>query len=941
MRDALLLGAALFEPAGVQHLSAACHPAQARLGGSMRILALVVLTYTSHALAQNVSTQPEFALTVAGGISLGSYEAGVNWALLRTLKQPLSNGVHPRLMSVTGASAGNVNAFLSAMTWCQANDTDAVDDNLFHDLWMNVGVETLFPIDQSCEVAENALGIDPQASQCEKEWRDLHPDDALRLANEPEKIHRLAMDAPAYRPDDGLLSRRAFSLFQQELAARLNDKSRPFGPCDVDIGVTATKTVPVELSLSVDDKAKASAQRFVAAFKTKTVGTGLQFHRWRDDAWWQLLNSSSASDDSNGASALDELGPVLRLPTVGAGTEVDIQTVFGLVEASSAFPWAFGPRSLEYCVTGQEAQIDPLPHGTVPPLGSCGPQLQRREARFLDGGVFDNEPLGLAIHMLRQRGPLSPRRLPQAKQLVSDRQVFFIDPDTRRVEPAHEKIESKLHGLGYLLDIVDDFVETGRSYERQAVHRYARDDLAGLRPSTRESPIFGEHLGAFGAFPARSFREYDFYAGVYDGLRRAAAARCEWEGEPTQDACIWGEMERGLGRLLSRDSDANDDVRFIVSQLAMREATNPADYQQWVTKSPAPKREVFRSYVNALQAFEYRDLIIQQARAAARSSGIEEERVEFAYFRLMEQLRTHKTVDHLKKELAIEKEKLKPGSKTTQEFPWLDDEIEKTIAMIEWPNENLLRMTRYLLTRASAIERRDKQGMPLAAVRIAQIGVETYFEQMSPSWALPGAQPYLNPLLKPDWFSIATGHTLPTHAALVVNRGGFDFGWDLLRWPLVHFDDGPIPSSLGFNTTLTYLDLATEDALFGQRFVGGSARLMWRNESAYWWGLSRAEIGYRINFGTDPLYSVVNWKVPYYGSFDSFHGPEIVFGGLADKLYLSASFNATALVWWPVHRDVRQWPFQQNLIFAVGINDIPGFTYWSGRWLMESMGCWQ
>src|SRR5436305_7658332 len=56
-----------------------------------------------------------YSLTVRGGVSLGAYEGGINWALLRVLQgDPTAS-----LTTVTGASAGNINAFLSAVEWCQ------------------------------------------------------------------------------------------------------------------------------------------------------------------------------------------------------------------------------------------------------------------------------------------------------------------------------------------------------------------------------------------------------------------------------------------------------------------------------------------------------------------------------------------------------------------------------------------------------------------------------------------------------------------------------------------------------------------------------------------------------------------------------------------------------------------------------------------------------
>ena len=91
------------------------------------IVAIVLFPQESFAEVKGVEPMP-FALTISGGISLGSYEAGVNWALVEYLKKPLKSDQSPgsqnpqnwkpELLSITGASAGSINAVMTAMNWC-------------------------------------------------------------------------------------------------------------------------------------------------------------------------------------------------------------------------------------------------------------------------------------------------------------------------------------------------------------------------------------------------------------------------------------------------------------------------------------------------------------------------------------------------------------------------------------------------------------------------------------------------------------------------------------------------------------------------------------------------------------------------------------------------------------------------------------------------------
>ena len=61
-------------------------------------------------------------MIISGGVSLGAYEAGYNWAMIKMLSKIRDEHgrlVEPVLSSVAGASAGSINALLSAMYWCQ------------------------------------------------------------------------------------------------------------------------------------------------------------------------------------------------------------------------------------------------------------------------------------------------------------------------------------------------------------------------------------------------------------------------------------------------------------------------------------------------------------------------------------------------------------------------------------------------------------------------------------------------------------------------------------------------------------------------------------------------------------------------------------------------------------------------------------------------------
>lgn len=59
-------------------------------------------------------TGTPYSITISGGLSLGSYEAGMNWVFVEWLRHKRENG-KAHLTGVTGASAGAINALFSAI----------------------------------------------------------------------------------------------------------------------------------------------------------------------------------------------------------------------------------------------------------------------------------------------------------------------------------------------------------------------------------------------------------------------------------------------------------------------------------------------------------------------------------------------------------------------------------------------------------------------------------------------------------------------------------------------------------------------------------------------------------------------------------------------------------------------------------------------------------
>ena len=95
-----------------------------------------------------LSKSINFSMVISGGVSLGAYEAGYNWAMIKMLSEikTKNSDIDPHLMSVAGASAGSINALLTAVYWCQKESIpyqNSVEDNLFFETWAHLGLEDL------------------------------------------------------------------------------------------------------------------------------------------------------------------------------------------------------------------------------------------------------------------------------------------------------------------------------------------------------------------------------------------------------------------------------------------------------------------------------------------------------------------------------------------------------------------------------------------------------------------------------------------------------------------------------------------------------------------------------------------------------------------------------------------------------------------------------
>jgi len=391
---------------------------------------LVLISWSAIAAQQPPHPEDEipFSLAVRGGVSLGSYEAGINWAIIRYMKALRRNSLarnipYAELRSVSGASAGSINSLISAITWC-GDDTrpqgltignNTLTANLFHNSWMGVGFDQLLP----------------------------EPVDSTKL----------------YRPDDGVLSRNAFNPAINGTKQMLAEGV--FRPnCRVPIGILVTRVEPVTMVVA---GVEVHNQRFMVPLEFFTDDNG---------------KAGFTMCDIDQRDPL--LGNVLLLPGARAPTRhcpylIKTDDVIDVIEASSAFPLAFGRKNLRFCSRTEPGKEEA---GN----GNCPSGYQEQEADFVDGGLFDNIPLG-AAKALGEPHAQSERTRTTWERSARRFNYIYLDPTIRR--PSAKKPDRKKEaealdddsglprtfGIRSQTSFLLGAIETGRDYELYNVLR--------------------------------------------------------------------------------------------------------------------------------------------------------------------------------------------------------------------------------------------------------------------------------------------------------------------------------------------------------------------------------------------------------------------------------------------------------------------------------------
>jgi hypothetical protein len=387
------------------------------------------------ARAQKDSTPADrhsVALVISGGASLGVYEAGYVYALGEVLKRQGDT-----LRVATGASAGSGNALLAALTSCSPpNDFPTRDPG--YRFWLAQQFDSIF---------------------------------------KPTAVTAVS----AFTPVSGLADLR-------RILAQVWEDRLP-ASCDVSLGVTVTRLMPLDVTL----KGQLAVPRQLLYFTLRIRGRGVSLPPVIENV----------VDPASRAPRL--LLPLSTDSVTDVGASGNRSRLVQIIGASGAFPFAFPPVQLAYCLSPPVA-AGACRETDESSSDSGGASQAIHHDLFIDGGVFDNIPLGLASTLSRSR---------------PGTRYFYIDPDLRAYpEPTPRASASPSDAPQYALLMLKGFFTQARKTELYAVlqGRSAVLDTNDLFIASNRFPQASGFLTNFLGLFEREFRRFDFYLGMYDAL---------------------------------------------------------------------------------------------------------------------------------------------------------------------------------------------------------------------------------------------------------------------------------------------------------------------------------------------------------------------------------------------------------------------------------------
>lgn len=301
-------------------------------------------------------------------------------------------------------------------------------------------------------------------------------------------------------PPLALSSRKAFEKLATKMESEWNKGLHE--NLDITVGATATRVKSRKVDVSGDFSVPRQEEKFV--FRIRGRGKG------------KLPRVDNYVDKAHGT-------PQPLLPFVTPRKESDSRNNFSVIKklmfASSAFPLAFPAQEMSFCMTLPELDKS---LGKASFRQCLEPQFTEL---FVDGSMFDRNPLGLAYRIGIAGLEETPtgfhwRDEPDSNKGKLSKNFYLMYLDALNVSYPAYKPEAVYHRIEALFPAFGSysqgFVRSAQAKEIYTLLDHHPEIKSQIHLTERNYPTASGLLANFFGFFDEKFRVYDFYLGMYD-----------------------------------------------------------------------------------------------------------------------------------------------------------------------------------------------------------------------------------------------------------------------------------------------------------------------------------------------------------------------------------------------------------------------------------------
>jgi predicted acylesterase/phospholipase RssA len=265
--------------------------------------------------------------------------------------------------------------------------------------------------------------------------------------------------------------------------------------CGFVLGISVTRLKSIEIPLNRNFSVPRQEEKFAVEIRGRGIGTPPRITNYLAKGTSDTQPILPLLDDTNDLDSARKNFEMLR----------------SLIFASASFPLAFDPQPVPHCMVKRDEP------GHTPKCDVLEPNNL-----FVDGGVFDNNPLRFANELANSVGAptatwnVREKRLPNTARTI----YAYVDADL----PGYPTPKSSFDRPDSLPSLVwalgTQWIRAARTRELYNFVTSAPQLADNLLIGDGQFPKASSPMEAFFGFFEKDFRIFDFYLGMYDAFVR-------------------------------------------------------------------------------------------------------------------------------------------------------------------------------------------------------------------------------------------------------------------------------------------------------------------------------------------------------------------------------------------------------------------------------------